>query len=58
MGGMGGGGSMNGSVFLQVELGHPSEVPQRVELAWICLLQSFHGCDIWCGSEVITVNSD
>ena len=43
---------------LQVELGHPSEVPQRVELAWICLLQSFHGCDIWCGSEVITVNSD
>ena len=46
------------TVLLQVELGHPSEVPQPVELAWICLLQSFHSCDIWCGSEVITVNSD
>ena len=46
------------TVVLQVELGHTFEVSQSVELAWICLLQSFHGCDIWFGPEVITVNSD
>ena len=46
------------TVLLQVELGHPSEVSQRVELAWICLLQSFHSCNIWFGPEVITVSSD
>ena len=53
-----GGGVMNGSVLLQVELGHSSEVSQSVRLAWVCLLQSFHGCDIWFGPEVITMNSD
>ena len=57
-GGGGGGGDEWFTILLTVEFGHTFEVLQNVEVARICLLQSFHCCGIWFGPEVITMNSD